>query len=262
MNLSESEAESMLVHCATHSKDRLSLWSDFIETSGIRSCAEVGVYRGLFAEALLRRCDEIDRYYMLDPWRHLDDWNKPANRLDNEFASIHCEAMQRTEFAADRRVILQGKTTEVSDQIPDRSLDFAYIDADHTLRGITIDLIRMLPKIKDGGVIAGDDFQPTIWQHDRHYEPTLVFPFAIHFAEAHQLTVLGLPHQQFAILVRSGTQSGFQFHDLTGGYDDVSLAGAMNQRCAEIEPPMRGTQGFFSILNQIRPNRMLRRVSR
>ena len=236
MSLSEIDVEDLLVQCAAQSTDRLSLWSDFIETLGIRTCAEVGVYRGLFAESLLRRCDEIERYYMLDPWRHLTDWNKPANRLNSEFASIRCEALERTDFASGRRVVLQGKTTEVSDQIPHQSLDFAYIDADHTLRGITIDLIRMLPKMKVGGVIAGDDFQASIWQHERQYEPTLVFPFAIHFAEAHQLTIFGLPHNQFAILVRSGNASGFRFHDLTGEYSDVTLARAMNGRRHAPEP--------------------------
>ena len=33
--------------------------------------------------------------------------------------------------------MLRGTTTEVIDRVPDRSVDFAYIDGDHTLRGIT-----------------------------------------------------------------------------------------------------------------------------
>jgi len=48
----------------------------------------------------------------------------------------------RGDFAASKRIILQGKTTEVIDQINDNELDFAYIDGDHTLKGITIDLIH------------------------------------------------------------------------------------------------------------------------
>jgi hypothetical protein len=49
--------------------------------------------------------------------------------------------------------VLRGRTRELINQIPDDSLDFAYIDGDHTLRGITIDLVRLLPKMREGGVI-------------------------------------------------------------------------------------------------------------
>ncbi len=32
---------------------------------------EVGIYSGNFASWLLDKCDSIEKYYMLDPWRHL-----------------------------------------------------------------------------------------------------------------------------------------------------------------------------------------------
>jgi hypothetical protein len=110
---------------------------------------------------------------MLDPWRHLDDWNKPANQDNSVFESFFQAAKAKTEFAAARRPILRGKTTEVIDQIADGELDFAYIDGDHTLKGITIDLVRVYPKVKVGGFIGGDDFSKTIWMHKTSFEPTL-----------------------------------------------------------------------------------------
>jgi hypothetical protein len=54
--------------------------------------------------------------------------------------------MKKTEFASAKRVVLRGRTKEVIDDIPDNSLDFAYIDGDHTLRGITVDLIKVFPR--------------------------------------------------------------------------------------------------------------------
>ena len=53
--------------------NRLELWSEFVREAGARSVAEVGVYRGAFAERILDGCPEVERYYMVDPWRHLDD---------------------------------------------------------------------------------------------------------------------------------------------------------------------------------------------
>jgi hypothetical protein len=208
---------------ARDSRDRMQLWSSFIQLSGACTAAEVGVYRGAFAEHVLTRCAALETYYMIDPWRHLEDWNKPANRDDEVFGAIFDEAMERTSEHEAQRVVLRGTTVEVIDSIPDGSLDFAYIDGDHTLRGIAIDLVCTYPKIRDGGWIGGDDFAPWIWQHGPRYEPTLVFPFAVHFAEAVGARIYGLPHNQYLIEKRAARR--FEFADLTGKYARRDLLG-------------------------------------
>jgi hypothetical protein len=120
----------------------------------------------------------------------------------------------------DKRVVLRGTTADVIDEIPDAALDFAYIDGDHTLRGITIDLVKVFPKVRAGGWIGADDFSPSIWQQAEAYEPTLVFPLAVHFAEAAGARIFGLPHQQFLI---EKAQTGHEFVDLTGRYGTLDL---------------------------------------
>jgi hypothetical protein len=104
--------------------------------------------------------------------------------------------------------------------VPDGALDLAYVDGDHTLRGITVDLIKVFPKVRAGGWIGGDDLSPSIWQHDREFEPTLVFPFAVHFAEAVDARIYALPHKQFLI---EKAATGFELIDLTGRYGSVDL---------------------------------------
>jgi hypothetical protein len=183
--------------------------------------AEVGVYRGDFAADVLQRCDGLATYYMIDPWRHLNDWNKPANHDNDVLGEFFQETKTKTDFAAAKRVILRGKTTEVIEQIADGELDFAYIDADHTLKGITIDLIRVYPKVRTGGFVGGDDFGRSVWGHNTAFEPTLVFPFAVYFAEAVGATIYALPHSQFCLQKNDGAQ--FAFVDLAGEYDDVGL---------------------------------------
>ena len=106
--------------------------------------------------------------------------------------------------------------------LADDALDFAYIDGDHTLRGIALDLMSVYPKVKEGGVIAGDDFTVTPWQHKAEFEPTLIFPYAVIFAEAMNVPIFALGSNQFAIVKRSVV--GFKFVDLTNGhYSDLSL---------------------------------------
>lgn len=105
----------------------------------------------------------------------------------------------KTAFAAHELTIFIGRTKEVADLIPDNSLDFAYIGGDHTLREITLDLIKVWPKIKKGGFIGGDDFTTTPWQHSLSFEPALVCPFSIYFAEAMGAPIIALDHDQFLI---------------------------------------------------------------
>jgi len=136
---------------AARSSGREAFWVDFIRHIGARAVAEIGVFRGVFVGQILDGCPDLQQYYLIDPWRHLEDWNKPANKSDDAFQQFMDEAMTRTETHADKRVVLRGTTTEVIGKIDDGSLDLVYIDGDHTLRGIAIDLWKALPKVRDGG---------------------------------------------------------------------------------------------------------------
>ena len=156
--------------------DRLTFWVDFINSNEIKSMTEIGVWRGEFAEQILSSCPGIDRYYLVDPWMHLPNWNKPFNKSDDIFDEVLAEARRRLSSFASKCVFLRGRTTDV--ELPE--VDFTYVDGDHTLRGISIDLIRAWPNTK---WLGGDDFGP-IWQHGDSFEPSMVNPFAVHFAEA------------------------------------------------------------------------------
>lgn len=183
--------------------------------------AELGVYRGSFAEVILRDCKNVDKYLMIDPWRNLSDWNKPANQASLTFETYYNETIERTGFAKNKRDILRGKTTEIINKIENESLGFVYTDGDHTLKGISIDLINIWSKVSSNGFIAGDDFHPSIWQHNMQYEPTMVFPFAVYFSEAVDCKIYALPYNQFIIPKES---KGFKFIDLTGGnYQNTQL---------------------------------------
>jgi hypothetical protein len=218
--------EQLLKTCISKSQSRIGLWAEIIQSIGVQRMAEVGVYRGDFATEILQRCRCLTTYYMIDPWRHLNDWNKPANRDDGELDEFFREAKAKTDFAADKRFILRGKTTEVIEQIPDSELDLAYIDADHTLKGIAIDLIRVFPKVRIGGFLGGDDFTRSVWEHKTTFEPTLVFPFAVYFAEAVGATIYALPYSQFCL--QKGNGAEFAFVDLTGEYQEVDLRSQFN----------------------------------
>jgi hypothetical protein len=200
---------------------RVELWSEILRAADVKIMAEFGVWRGNFAKKILTACDFIESYTMVDPWASLADWKRAKSVQTENFEEIFQEAMENTEFAARKRIVLRGTTKDMIDQIPDHSLDFAYVDGDHTLRGITIDLIRVLPKVKPGGLIGGDDFMPKPWPSSPKFEPTMVSPFAIYYAEAQNLPIFSLPFNQF--LIRVDPETGFSFTDIVGKYDDIAL---------------------------------------
>jgi len=216
-------SDESLREIAFEAGGRAELLKAIIDAVGVRSFVEVGVWKGELSEFILKNCESIQQYFMIDPWRHLQNWNKPFNVDSETFRNIMEEALKRVEFAQDRVVVLRGETSDVADMIPDGSLDFAYIDGDHTLRGITRDLMKLYPKVRQGGYIAGDDFVNNPWQHAVDYEPTLVCPYAVYFAEAMGLRMYALPFSQF-LMIKSD-KSDFKFIDFTDKFSDLSLKG-------------------------------------
>ncbi len=80
-------------------------------------------------------------------------------------------------------------------------LDLVYIDGDHTARGIVIDLIKLFPKVKDNGVIGGDDYVADIFHHDEErFDPTMVKPVVNGFVAAHGVKNLFSNSTQFAFI--------------------------------------------------------------
>jgi hypothetical protein len=216
---------------ATTGSCREDIWSKIVQQTQAKDFLELGVLRGRFAEPILRNCPGIERYYMIDPWKCLDDWNKPTNHpLQSTFDEIYAEAMERTEFARERRIVLRGKTTEVIDKILDEALDIAYVDGDHTLRGITLDLILTYTKVRPGGILGGDDYSASIWHHPDNFEPTLVCPFAAYFAESQDAPIVILPYEQFAIIKPREPGHHFKVIDTTQSYGPRSLLHQITKR--------------------------------
>jgi len=97
---------------------RFDLWLRLLRTNPPDSAAEIGVWKGDFAKVILSNFNNLTKYYMIDPWAHLPDWNKPFNVDDRSFEDVYAEALLKTEFAANRRIVLRGRTSAVIDEIP------------------------------------------------------------------------------------------------------------------------------------------------
>jgi hypothetical protein len=50
------------------------------------------------------------------------------------------------------------KSQEAAPQIPEESLDFVYIDGDHSFDAVMLDLILWSKKVRKGGLVGGHDY--------------------------------------------------------------------------------------------------------
>lgn len=117
--------------------------------------AEIGVFAGATSARLLKR-EELE-LFMVDPWVcFVADGVVIATDIEQE--ANYKAALRATEFAADRRSVIRKASFNASDMIDDGTLDFVFIDGDHSYVSVTKDICAWLPKLKDGGLLCGHDY--------------------------------------------------------------------------------------------------------
>jgi hypothetical protein len=119
---------------------------------GWRRGAELGVWYG---ETLFRLLDGLPDLFLIG----VDDWrDNPRNvhHKDQNANRLSVYAKQKTY--PDRSEILEMTTLQAARLVPDNSLDFVFIDADHRYESVKSDIIDWLPKVKQGGFVTGHDY--------------------------------------------------------------------------------------------------------
>lgn len=129
---------------------------------GFRIGAEIGVWAGEFSEQLCTAVPGL-RLTLVDPWVSYKDYNERKNnqrRLEEAYLATRARVKH---FDC---TFLRMTSLEAAQQVPDRSLDFVYIDGNHQEPFISQDLAAWIPKVRSGGIVAG---------HDYHASPKKVF---------------------------------------------------------------------------------------
>lgn len=125
--------------------------------------AEIGVFAGHMSAALLERPDL--HLVMVDSWEGAgaayqgDSGDFHAGLTQGQQDVYRAKAEKRTP--ADRRTVLAMRSIEAAQHIADESLDFVFIDADHSYEGCLADLRAWYPKVKPGGLFSGHDYENT-----------------------------------------------------------------------------------------------------
>lgn len=177
-------------------------WTQVMRAMEVERVAEVGVWRGEFTQAVLdEKLESLQEYVLADPWRHLKNWNMPFNVEKERFDKIYASTMQKVHELDLRRVVrvLRGTSLEVQANVTTESLDFVYIDGDHTITGITIDMLAWYRKVRPGGVLAGDDFRAPQYCGNKH-QPVGVKPVVTAWAQALGVKLYEMGEYQWGII--------------------------------------------------------------
>jgi predicted O-methyltransferase YrrM len=121
---------------------------------------EIGVYTGascaFLARQLIARGTPFD-LYAVDLWDNVNKqtdyarqvgtpiWEEFVTRLHREGLEEHVKPLIKESAAA-------------SAEFEDKSVDFAFIDANHEKPHVKADITAWLPKIKQGGMLSGHDY--------------------------------------------------------------------------------------------------------
>lgn len=134
-------------------------------------CVEVGVWRAEFS-TILKDVLSPKQLYLIDPWAVQDDaagGASLAGAKDREKMDLIHDQVA-TKFASE---IADGAVTIIRDysapalaKFDDASIDFTYLDGDHSFEGVLADLDALFPKLKPGGVVMLDDYHQKGWWGD------------------------------------------------------------------------------------------------
>jgi hypothetical protein len=138
---------------------RRSELGQFLNLAGLTGTGvEVGVAEGAFSREILRSW-QGQRLYLVDCWSpqepgtYCDIANTPPVQHETNYRQVTALAQ-----ADPRAALVQAFTPQAASQFADQSLDFAYLDANHSYRAVRTDLRAWYPKVKMGGLLAGHDY--------------------------------------------------------------------------------------------------------
>lgn len=131
-------------------KDRIELAKYFAEL-GFKTGIEIGVYKGAYSRELCQANPEL-KLYCVDTWGLTNQYQ----RRKDLYLKIYKYA--KWKLAPHNTVLIRDLSMNAVKQFDDNSLDFVYIDADHSYPEVSQDIAGWTEKVRPGGIVAGHDY--------------------------------------------------------------------------------------------------------
>ena len=125
--------------------------------------AEIGVYQGDYSEEIFDYFKNKHnlKFYLIDQWLINDNFKerpKPYVGYTSEELELAYKQVKK-RFRNKKNVeIMKMESLDASLKFSDNYFDFVYIDANHDYDFILKDLKAWFPKVKNKGILFGDDY--------------------------------------------------------------------------------------------------------
>jgi len=155
---------------------------------GFKSGAEIGVYRADYTKVLAKSGLQI---YGIDPWLSYPNYPYNADPKTQERMNEYYETSKKILEPYLNCTLIKKTSMEAAEDFANRSLDFVYIDGNHSFRYVAEDLCEWSKKVKKGGIIAGHDY---IYGNPVHFHVRFVLEAYIEAFGIKNFWVLGRKH--------------------------------------------------------------------
>lgn len=124
---------------------------------------EIGSWMGRSTSCLgqlVKQSQKNIKVYAVDTFEGSEEHTDIVKDIENHSTSL-LELFNHNIKSCDVSEIItpiQGKSLDVVSQFEDESIDFIFIDASHDYDNVLADITAWYPKLKPGGLIAGDDY--------------------------------------------------------------------------------------------------------
>lgn len=113
--------------------------------------AEIGVRRGDFSKQFCILNPKL-KMFCIDSWEPTSNARYTQERQDGLYAST---VKQMSKYNAE---VIRKRSLDAVNDFKDESLDFVYIDANHTFDAAVMDIIHWSKKVRSGGMIGVHDY--------------------------------------------------------------------------------------------------------
>lgn len=128
---------------------------------------EIGVFKGQFSKHILENWK--GKLYLIDPWRGVENYIDASNHSNHPTA--YSDTMNSISGYEDRAIMMRCLSSQAVDFFEDESLDFVYIDGNHSYEHVKEDMDLWFPKLKKGGLFSGHDYLRMDWKYDPEIDP-------------------------------------------------------------------------------------------
>lgn len=124
---------------------------------------EVGSWMGKSASCLgqlVKKSGKSIKVYAVDTFEGSEEHISIIEDIRNHNTSLLDLFKKFTTMCGVEKIVtpIKGESLDVASKFKDESIDFIFIDASHDYDNVLADIKAWYPKLKPGGMIAGDDY--------------------------------------------------------------------------------------------------------